>query len=177
MVTSRPFIYNDFCLLLFLHKNNADIAFEGGDKEMLADLVCQHAMIREMEMASENGHDRAVFRADHIQKFLCEGVGLVVAVFAPRQVAPLGVAAHADFRVVLVHQRVEGNVGVDDDGLAFRIDFLETFETRFGHVARGIVEADDHQVIEFEHLDGFVAINGFLQFVDFLCITRGEPPG
>ena len=144
MVTSRLFVYNDFCLLLFLYENDADVAFEGGNEEMLADLLRQHAVVGEVEMARENGHDRAVRRADHIQKFLCEGVGFVEAVFAPRQVAPLGVAAHAHFRIVLVHQRVEGNVGVDDDGLAFRIDFLETLEARFGHVARGIVEADDH---------------------------------
>ena len=50
---------------------------------MLADLVRQHAVIREVEMARENGHDRAVFRADKIQKLLRVGVGLVVSVLSP----------------------------------------------------------------------------------------------
>ena len=67
-------------------------------------------------------------------------------------------------------------MGVDDDGLAFRIDFLETLETRFGHVARGVVETDDHQIVEFQNLDGFIAVDGFFQFVDFLCVTSCEPP-
>ena len=72
-----------FLLFLPLHENDADVAFEGGHKEMLADFVRQHAVIREVEMACENGHDRTVFRADKIQKFLRVGVGLVVAVLAP----------------------------------------------------------------------------------------------
>ncbi len=48
-------------LFLPLHENNADVAFEGGNEEMLADLVRQHAVIREMEMTRKNGHDWAVF--------------------------------------------------------------------------------------------------------------------
>ena len=164
-------------LFLPLHKNNADVAFEGGNEEMLADFVRQHAVIRELEMARKNSHDWAVFRTDKIKKFLRVGVGLVETVFAPRQVAPLGVLAHAHFRVVLVHQRVKRNMGIDDDGLAFRIDFLETLEARFGHVARGVVETDNRQIVEFQHLDGFVAVDGFLQFIDFLCVASREPPG
>ena len=93
-----------FLLFLPLHENNTDVAFEGGNEEMLADLVRQHAVIREVEMSGENGHDRAVFRADHIQKLLRVGIGLVVAIFSPRKIAPLGVFAHAHFRVVLVNQ-------------------------------------------------------------------------
>ena len=144
---------------------------------MLADPVRQHAVVGEVEMAGENGYDGAVRRADHVQKFLREGVGLVVAVLSPGKIASLGeVPAHAHFRVVLVHQRVEGDMGVDDDGLAFRINFLETLEAGFGHVARGVVEADDRQIVEFQNLDGFVAVDGFLQFVDFLCVAGGEPP-
>ena len=94
MVTSRPFIYNDFCLLLFLHKNNADIAFEGGNKEMLADLVRQHAVPRKVEMARENGHDRAVRSADKIKKFLRVSVWIVEASFAPREVAVFDIIFH-----------------------------------------------------------------------------------
>ena len=40
-------------------------------------------------------------------------------------------------------------MGVDDDGLAFRVDFLETLEARFGHIAGGVVEADNRQIVEF----------------------------
>ena len=75
--------FQAFLLLLPLHENNADVAFEGGHKEMLADFVRQHTVIREVEMACENGHDRAVFRADKIQKFLRVGVGLVKTIFPP----------------------------------------------------------------------------------------------
>lgn len=91
-------------LFLPLHENNADVAFEGGNEEMLADLVRQHAVIREMEMARKNGHDWAVFCADKIKKFLRVGVGLVEAIFSPRKIASLGVLAHAHLRVILVHQ-------------------------------------------------------------------------
>ena len=94
MVTSRPFVYNDFCLLLFLHKDDADVAFEGGHEEMLADLVCQHAVPREVEMARENGHDRAVRSADKIKKFLCIGVWVVEASFAPREVTVFDIIFH-----------------------------------------------------------------------------------
>ena len=72
-----------FLLFLTLHENDADVTFEGRHEEMLADFVRQHAVIREVEMACENGHDRAVFRADKIKKLLRVGVGLVVAVFSP----------------------------------------------------------------------------------------------
>ena len=76
-------VFQAFLLLLPLHENNADVAFEGGHKEMLADFVRQHAVIWEVEMASKNGHNRAVFCADKIKKLLCVGVGLVVAVLSP----------------------------------------------------------------------------------------------
>ena len=72
-----------FLLFLPLHENNADVAFEGGHKEMLADFVRQHAVIWEVEMASKNGHNRAVFCADKIQKLLRVGVGLVKTIFPP----------------------------------------------------------------------------------------------
>ena len=94
MVTSRPFIYNDFCLLLFLYENDTDVAFEGGDEEMLADPVCQHAVPREVEMARENGHDRAVRSADKIKKFLRVSVWIVEASFAPRKVAVFDIIFH-----------------------------------------------------------------------------------
>ena len=71
---------------------------------MLADFVRQHAVIWEVEMARENGHDWTVFCADKIKKFLRVGVGLVEAIFSPRKIASLGVLAHAHFRVVLVNQ-------------------------------------------------------------------------
>ena len=70
-------------LFLPLHENNTDVAFEGGNEEMLTDFIRQHAVIREMKMARKNGHDRAIIRTNKIKKFLCVGVGLVVAIFPP----------------------------------------------------------------------------------------------